>query len=94
MIKNINQAVSVKKANLFYDENKEEYFLMHYDTEILRIYFDEIINKYVVVKALRCSNSSTRAIIQACNWLDVDYCDIVKPKMTRYTDFYKYPTGN
>ena len=87
MIKNISQAVSVKKANLFYDDIKKEYFLIHYGTEIFRL-----DTNLQVLKALKCSPSSTRAIKQTVEFLGLNWEDI-RLKMTRYTDFYKYPVG-
>lgn len=88
MLKPIHEATSVKKANLFYNEDSETYSLIHYDTEIL------IIGKNKeIVKALQCSQSSTRAIYQVADYLDINR-QAVKKAMVPFSNFIKYEVGN
>lgn len=88
MIKTIPEATKVKKATLFHDSESDQYFLMHYDTEILRLN-----SKLEICLVRQCSNSSTRAIKQVSNYFSLNWND-VKSKMVPYRDFYKYPVGN
>lgn len=81
-IRFIDDAVRVKNAKLVYDYNTEKYSLIHYDTEILTL--DKNLN---VLKALKCSNSSTRAINQALDFLKIDRN---KVHLEPYTNFVKY----
>lgn len=86
-IKTIPEATRVKKATLFQDTESGQYFLMHYDTEIMRL------NSHLEISLVRrCSNSSTRAIMQVADFFNLDKTEIQK-KMVRYEDFYKYPVG-
>ena len=87
-IRPINDACKVKNASLFFNYDTNKYHLIHYDTEILRIYkpFDDRIGLSVEL-ALKCSNSSTRAIIQVLDFLGIDRNSVeLKP----FSKFHKY----
>jgi hypothetical protein len=60
--------VKVKNAYVVFDYSKGIYSLFHYDTEIAQIN----INGNKVIKALKCSSSSTRAIYQLTDYLNID----------------------
>jgi len=87
-IRPINDACTVKNASLFFNYDTNKYHLVHYDTEILRIYkpFDPRIPLNVEI-ALKCSNSSTRAIMQVLDFLGIDRNSVqLKP----FSKFVKY----
>lgn len=93
-IKNLNnveilpEGTTVKKAYLVHHLDTKIYSLIHYETEILTVSEDKKI-----IKALQCSSSSTRAIYQVANYLDLDR-DEIKKHMVPFSNFYKYPVGN
>lgn len=84
----LNDIVKVKNATLIYDYNKDVYSLVHYDTEIA-----VITKNGEILKALKCSNTSTKAILQLTNWLGIDQ-KIVKKNLKPYTNFVKYKPKN
>ena len=87
-IRTINDACKVKNACLFFNYDSNKYHLIHYDTEILRIYkpYDDRIGLSVEI-ALKCSNSSTRAIYQVLDFLGIDRDSVeLKP----FSKFVKY----
>ena len=95
-IRPLNDICTVKNASLFYDYNTDQYHLVHYDTEILTINkisenIQETDIRYEIVKALKCSNSSTRAIYQVTDFLNIPRQDI---KLVPYTKFVKYNMSN
>jgi len=82
----LNGIIKVKNASVVYDNETETYHLVHYDTEILRVKKDNTI-----IFALKCSNSSTRAIYQLTDFLKIDREDVhLKP----YDKFLKYNMSN
>jgi hypothetical protein len=97
MIRALNGISKVVCSSLFYDyDNKTydlTYHLVHYDTEILTIkYHNADIRSYEIVKALKCSNSSTRAIYQVTDFLEIPR-EIVKKSMVPFSNFASYKTG-
>ena len=85
----ISDAVRVKNARLIFDYNTRTYHLVHYDTEILTVkYHSADIRSVEITKCLKCSNSSTRAIYQATDFLNIDR-KYVKKCMLPFTGFYK-----
>ena len=95
-IRPINDACKVKNASLFFNYDTDTYHLIHYDTEILTINkisenIQETDIRYEIVKALKCSNSSTRAIYQVTDFLEIPR-GIVKKSMIP-TKVYHYKTG-
>jgi hypothetical protein len=100
-IRSLNGISKVVGSSLFYDyDNKTyhlTYHLVHYDTEILTIkypikYHSADIRSYEIVKALKCSNSSTRAIYQVTDFLEIPR-EIVKKSMVPFSNFASYKTG-
>ncbi len=87
-IRPINDACKVKNASLFFNYDTNKYHLIHYDTEILRIYkpFDDRIPLNVEI-ALKCSNSSTRAIMQVLDFLGIDRNSV---QLEPFSRFHKY----
>ena len=87
-IRPINDACKVKNASLFFNYDTNKYHLIHYDTEILRIYkpYDDRIGLSVEL-ALKCSNSSTRAIMQVLDFLGIDRKSV---QLKRFRGFHKY----
>ena len=91
-IRPINDACTVKNASLFFNYDTNKYHLVHYDTEILTINkisenIQETDIRYEIVKALKCSNSSTRAIMQVLDFLGIDRNSVqLKP----FSKFVKY----
>lgn len=79
----VHSACRVKKAYLVHDLVNDTFSLIHYDTEIMTIDKDRKITK-----ALKCSNSSTRAIKQVCEYFNIDM-----PKLEPFYDFRKYEMG-
>ena len=89
-IRPLNDIVKVKNASLFFDYETRTYHLVHYDTEIatIKTTIDAYnIDRYTVLKALKCSNSSTRAIYQVTDFLNIPRSEI---KLTPYDKFVKY----
>ena len=87
-IRILNNIVSVKNAYVVFNYDTNTYHLFHYDTEIAIITKD---NK--IVKVLKCSVSSTRAIYQLTDHLNIDR-KTVKSSMVKFTGFIKYSFGN
>jgi hypothetical protein len=85
--KHIVGATNVKNAFLLYDEETDTFDLWHYETIIMRI----VKNK--VIFALKCSNSSTKAIEQTCDYFGLDFYNDIKPKMIKYDKFKRYDQG-
>ena len=83
-LKILFNAVRVKNAILTLNDNF--YSLVHYDTEILKI--NSETNE--IVKALKCSASSDKAIRQTAEYLGINYYDDIKPKMIKFDDYHKY----
>ena len=92
-IRSLNGISKVVCSSLFYDYDNKTYHLVHYDTEILTIkYHSADIRSYEIVKALKCSNSSTRAIYQVTDFLEIPR-EIVKKSMVPFSNFANYKTG-
>jgi len=92
-IRALNGISTVVCSSLFYDYDNKTYHLVHYDTEILTIkQHNADIRSREIIKALKCSNSSTRAIYQVTDWLELDR-QYVKKSMVKYDKFAKYNTG-
>jgi hypothetical protein len=88
-IRFIHEAVKVKNAKLLFDYETRTYHLIHYDTEILTIkYHSADIRSVEITKCLKCSNSSTRAIYQATDFLGIDR-KYVNKCMVPFNGFYK-----
>jgi hypothetical protein len=83
-IRVLNNIVSVKNASVVYDNRDQTYHLIHYDTEIATIKKDNTI-----IKLLECSNSSTRAIYQLTDFLNIDRLQ-VRSKLEPFKNFVKY----
>jgi len=91
-IRPINDACKVKNASLFFNYDTDTYHLIHYDTEILTINkisenIQETDIRYEIVKALKCSNSSTRAIMQVLDFLGIDRNSV---QLEPFSKFHKY----
>jgi hypothetical protein len=86
-IRVLNNIVSVKNASVVYDNRDQTYHLIHYDTEIATIAKDKTI-----IKVLKCSNSSTRAIYQLTDFLNIDR-EVVKEQLEPFSCFVKYVHG-
>ena len=85
----IHEAVKVKNAKLIFDYETRTYHLIHYDTEILTVkYHSADIRSVEITKCLKCSNSSTRAIYQATDFLNISR-SYVKECMVPFSGFYK-----
>ena len=92
-IRALNGICTVKNTSLFFDYDKNQYHLVHYDTEILVIkQYHADIRSREIVKCLKCSNSSTRAIYQVTDFLQLDR-QYVKKSMVKFDKFAKYKTG-
>ena len=92
-IRALNGISKVVCSSLFFDYETRTYHLLHYDTEILTIkYHSADIRSYEIVKALKCSNSSTRAIYQVTDFLEIPR-EIVKKSMVPFSNFASYKTG-
>lgn len=87
-IRPINEACKVKNTSLFYNYETETYHLVHYDTEILTVKQGNGTD-IEITKCLKCSNSSTRAIYQVADFLDIDH-SMIKEKMQNFDKFHKY----
>ena len=86
----INEGCRVKNAKLILDRDTKTYHLIHYDTEILTVkYHNADIRSVEIIKALKCSNSSTRAIMQVADFLNIDK-QYIKNQMVPYYNFVKY----
>lgn len=83
----LNDIVKVKNATLIFDYTKQVYSLVHYDTEIALITKDNQI-----LKALKCTSSSTRAIYQLTDYLGIDR-KTVKNHLELFTNFDKVKTN-
>ena len=89
-IRPLNDIVKVKNASLFFNYDTNTYHLVHYDTEILIVkQYHADIRSREIIKALKCSNSSTRAILQVTDFLQLDR-QYVKKSMVKYDKFVKY----
>jgi len=64
----LNDIVNVKNATVIFNYESGIYSLIHYDTEIAQI----DINGNKVLKALKCSTTSTKAIYQLTDYLGID----------------------
>ena len=85
----MHEAVKVKNAKLIFNYDTRTYHLIHYDTEILTIkYHSADIRSVEITKCLKCSNSSTRAIYQATDFLGIDR-KYVKQCMIPFNGFHK-----
>jgi hypothetical protein len=92
-IRSLNGICKVVCSSLFFDYETRTYHLVHYDTEILTIkYHNADIRSYEIVKCLKCSNSSTRAIYQVTDFLNIPRV-IVKKSMVPFRNFVLYKTG-
>jgi|SRR6187431_2485475 len=85
-IRALNGICKVKNASLFFDYEKGIYHLVHYDTEILTL-ASTPDNVPTILKALKCSNSSTRAIYQVTDFLNIPRD---KVRLQKYDKFVKY----
>ena len=94
-IRALNGISTVVCSSLFFEYETRTYHLVHYDTEILTIRVEiqaNNIDKYFITKCLKCSPSSTRAIFQVTDFLEIPR-KIVKDSMIPYNKFHFYKTG-
>jgi hypothetical protein len=84
-LKIIHEVNLPKKATLIYYEERDTYKLVHYDTIILTI------ENGKVMRALKCSKTSSRAISKVLEYLGISREGI---KLTPFSDFKKYEYGN
>jgi hypothetical protein len=91
-IRALNGISTVVNSSLFFDYDNRTYHLVHYETEILTVkYHSADIRSYEIVKALKVSNSSTKAIYQVSDFLQIPR-DIIKQSMVK-TKVHQYKTG-
>ena len=94
-IRVLNGISKVVSSSLFFEYETRTYHLVHYDTEILTIRAEiqaNNLDKYIITKCLKCSPSSTRAIFQVTDYLNIDR-KTVKESMIPYNKFHFYKTG-
>ena len=94
-IRALNGISKVVCSSLFFEYETRTYHLVHYDTEILTIRAEiQATNKdkYIITKCLKCSPSSTRAILQVTDFLQIPR-KTVKESMIPYNKFHFYKTG-
>ena len=83
----LSDIVNVKNATVIFNYDTGIYSLIHYDTEIAQIKDNQVL------KALKCSNTSTKAIYQLTDYLEIDRQE-VKKHFKPFNKFVKYKTGN